>query len=89
MAPPVHCLDFPGSAVVGSSPSRAGDAGSIPGRGTKMPNASGPKTQSMKLKQYCNKFSKTLKMVHSKTYILKILCPTKNAHNHFSYHIFF
>ena len=33
--------DFPGSPVVKNLPSNAGDAGSIPGRGTKIPHAVG------------------------------------------------
>ena len=35
--------DFPGSPVVTTSRSNAGGAGSIPGRGAKMPHASQPK----------------------------------------------
>ena len=31
--------DFPGGPVVKNPPSNAGDAGSIPGRGTKIPHA--------------------------------------------------
>ena len=31
--------DFPGGPVVKNPPSNAGDAGSIPGRGTKIPQA--------------------------------------------------
>ena len=33
--------DFPGGPVVGSPPSSVGDAGSIPGQGTKIPHAMG------------------------------------------------
>ena len=33
--------DFPGGPVVKNPPSNAGDAGSIPGRGTKIPRATG------------------------------------------------
>ena len=33
--------DFPGGPVVKNPPSNAEDAGSIPGRGTKMPHATG------------------------------------------------
>ena len=32
-------LDFPGGPVVKNPPSNAGDVGSIPGRGTKIPHA--------------------------------------------------
>ena len=35
--------DFPVSPVVKTSPSNAGGAGLIPGQGTKIPQASGPK----------------------------------------------
>ena len=31
------CWDFPGGPVVKNSPSNAGDMGSIPGQGTKIP----------------------------------------------------
>ena len=50
--------DFPGSPVVRTSPSNAGGAGSIPGQGTKIPHASGPKSQNIKQKQDCNKLNK-------------------------------
>ena len=53
--------DFPGSPVVETSPSNAGVVGSIPGRGAKIPHASGPKNQNIKQKQYCNKFNKDFK----------------------------
>ena len=53
--------DFPGSPVVKTSPSNAGGAGSIPGRGAKIPHASRPKNQNIKQKQYCNKFNKDFK----------------------------
>ena len=33
--------DFPGGPVIKNPPSNAGDAGSIPGRGTKIPHATG------------------------------------------------
>ena len=33
--------DFPGGPVIKNPPSNAGDAGSIPGRGTKIPHAAG------------------------------------------------
>ena len=33
--------DFPGSPVVKNLPSNAGDVGSIPGQGTKIPHAAG------------------------------------------------
>ena len=34
--------DFPGGPVVENQPSSAGDIGSIPGWGTKIPHAAGP-----------------------------------------------
>ena len=53
--------DFPEGPVVKSSPSNAGGASSIPGRGAKIPHASRPKNQNIKQRQYCNKFSEDLK----------------------------
>ena len=38
--------DFPGGPVVKTSPSNAGDVGSIPGWGPKIPHASPPKNQN-------------------------------------------
>ena len=35
--------DFPGSPGVGTLPSNAGGAGSVPGRGARIPHASWPK----------------------------------------------
>ena len=54
----MHIWDFPGGPVVETLPSNAGGAGSIPGRGAKIPHASGPKNQNIKQEQYCNKLSK-------------------------------
>ena len=53
--------DFLGSPVVKTSPSNAGDASLISGQGAKIPHASGTKNQSIKQKQYCNKFNKDFK----------------------------
>ena len=39
---------FPGGPVVKTSPSNAGGAGSIPGRGAKIPRASRPENQNIK-----------------------------------------
>ena len=51
--------------MVKTLPSNAGGAGSIPGRGAKIPHASQPKNQNIKQKQYCNAFKKDFKkMVH-------------------------
>ena len=46
--------------MVKTSPSNIGDAGSIPGLGAKIPHTLRPKNQSIKQKQYCNKFNKNL-----------------------------
>ena len=42
-------------------PSNAGGGCSIPGRGAKIPHASGPKNQNIKQEQYCNKLNKHFK----------------------------
>ena len=60
------CRDFPGGAVVKTSPSNAGRVDSIPGRGAKIHMPLGQKNQNIKQKQYCNKFSKDFKMLHIK-----------------------
>ena len=44
-------LDFPGGPVVKNTPSNAGDAGSIPGRGTKIPHAMGQLSPSATVTQ--------------------------------------
>ena len=41
-------------------------AGSVPGQGTKTPNATQPKKQNMKQKHYCKKFNRDFKLVHIK-----------------------
>ena len=46
--------------MVKTSPSNAEDAGSIPGPGAKIPHSLKLKNQTIKQKQYCNKFSKDL-----------------------------
>ena len=53
--------DFPGCPVVKTSPSSAGGAGSISGRGAKIPHALLPRNQNIKQKEYCNKFNKNFK----------------------------
>ena len=50
--------DVRGGPVVKISLSNAGDTGSVPGRGAKIPHASWSKTQNIKQKQYCSKFNK-------------------------------
>ena len=52
---------FPGSPVVKTSPTNAGDADLIPDLEAKIPYSSGPKNQSIKQKQYCNKSNKDFK----------------------------
>ena len=48
--------------MVKTLPSNAGDAGSIPGQGAKIPRASRPKkTKHKKQKQYYNEFNKDFK----------------------------
>ena len=42
---------FPGGPVVGTSPSSAGSAGSIPGQGAKIPHALRQKTKTLKKKK--------------------------------------
>ena len=44
-----------------TSPSNERDAGSISGRRAKIPHASWPKEQNVKLKYYCNELNKDLK----------------------------
>ena len=62
--------DFPGGPVAKTLPSNSGGAGSIPGRGAKIPHASQPKNQN--IKQYCNKFNKDFKNGPHQRKILKI-----------------
>ena len=64
--------DFPRCPVVKILPSNAGDAGSIPGRGAKIPRASRPKHQNIKQKEYCNKVNKDFKNgLHQKKILKK------------------
>ena len=63
--------DFPGSPMVGTSPSSAGSTGSIPARGAKIPHALRPKNQNMKQKNIVTNSIKTLKMVHIKKNLWK------------------
>ena len=48
--------DFPGGPEVKTSPSNAGGASSVSDQEAKIPHASRPKYQTIKQKQYCNKF---------------------------------
>ena len=52
------CWDFPGSPMVGTSPSNAEGTGLIPGWGVRIPRASKPEKQGMKQKQCRGKFDK-------------------------------
>ena len=47
--------------MVKTSPSNAGTVGSIPGQGAKISHALWPKNQSIKQRQYCDKFNKDFK----------------------------
>ena len=77
--------DFPDGPVVKTSPSDAGDVGSIPGWGPKISHASWPKNQNIKQKQYCNTFNKDFKNgPHQKS--LKIL-KQKNKQKNPKMHI--
>ena len=55
-----HLWDFPGSLVVKTSPSNAGDTGSILGWWYKIPHALQPKSQNIK-QTVLNKFNKDFK----------------------------
>ena len=57
--------------MVKTSPSNAGDVGSIPDQEAKIPHALWPKHQNIKRKQYVMNPIKTLKMVHIKNKISK------------------
>ena len=58
--------------MVKTLPSNAGGVGSTPGRGAKIPHASGSKNQNIKRKQYCSKLNKDFKkMVHIKKNLKK------------------
>ena len=61
-------------------PSNAGGAGSIPGRGAKIPHASQPKNQNIKQKQYCNKFNKDFKKMLYLLGICSLLLILKLRH---------
>ena len=63
--------DVPGGPVVKILPFSAGGWGSAPWLGARIPQASRPKNQNMKWKQYCNKLNKTLQMVHIKKWYWK------------------
>ena len=64
--------ELPGSPVVKTLPSNAGDVGSVSGWGAKTPHAMWPQNQIIKQKQYCNKFNKDLKNAsHKKIIIIK------------------
>ena len=52
--------DIPGAPVVKTLPSNAAGVGSIPAGGSRVPHASGPRSQNRKQKQYCNEFNKRL-----------------------------
>ena len=53
--------DFSRGPVLKTLPLKAGDMGSVPGRGTKIPHALQPKIQNIKQQQYYKKISKNFK----------------------------
>ena len=58
----VHVFkDFPDGSTVQTLPSKAGGTLWIPGQGTKIQDALGPKDQNIKQKQYWNIFNKDFK----------------------------
>ena len=74
--------DFPDVPVVKTSPSHAGGAGLICGRGAKSPHASWQKKkkQNIKQKQYCDKFNKYFKNCpYRKKKILKKIFPESST----------
>ena len=48
--------DFPGGPVVKNPPSNAGDMGSIPGQGNKIPHAAGAVTRVKTQRSQINKY---------------------------------
>ena len=62
----------PGGSMVETSPSNAGDVGSVSGQGTEIPPTLQPKNQNVRQRQYCNEFSKDFKNgPHQKILILE------------------
>ena len=57
--------DFSGGPAVKISPSSAGGAGLIPGRGAKIPHVSQTRNRNIKQKQYWNKFNKDFLKNHT------------------------
>lgn len=57
--------DFPGGPFVESSPSKAGDAVSIPGRGTKIPHATGQLACTQQQRSWAAKTTTTTKKLAS------------------------
>ena len=62
--------DFPGGPVTETLPSSAGDTGSIPGQGVKIPHASLPK-KKQNINNIVLNSMKTLKMAHIKKVLKK------------------
>ena len=56
----IEMREFSSGPVVKTSPSNAGDVGSIPVQETKVPHALGPKNQNLRQKQHCNKYNEDL-----------------------------
>ena len=57
--------------MVKTSPSKAEDAGLLPGWGTKIPHALWSESQNIKQKEYCSKFNKNKKSFTLKKKSLK------------------
>ena len=64
--------DYPGGPVVKTLPFNVGCAGSIPGRGVKIPHASQSKNPNIKNRSYIvTNSKKTLNMIHIKKILKK------------------
>ena len=62
--------------MVKTLPPNVGGAGLIPGWGTRIPHTLGPKNQTIKQKQSCNKFSRDKNDPHQ-----KVLKNSRNSLN--------
>ena len=62
-------LDFPGGPVVGTWPSNARGVGLIPGQGSKIPHALGPRDQKTEHRQCQSRFNKDFRNgTHTRTH---------------------
>ena len=72
--------DYPGGPVVKTLPFNVGCAGSIPGRGVKIPHASQSKNPNIKNRSYIVTTSKkTLNMIHIKKNLKKKRITTQET----------